>query len=391
MNVAELDIEKCSGCGLCAKLCSERSIIIIPNELGYLHPTVDKNTCIDCSLCVKMCVIANPHKLVNPQKTYAAIREDKEKIALSSSGGVFAAVSEFVLHQSDKWVAVGCSLDENLFAKHIVVDKASSLKRLYGSKYVQSNTTEIYGKVKEWLDSEASVLFSGTPCQVAAVQRYTKNHPRLYTMEIICHGVPNYEMFNSYLDMYDKKNIKAFYFRDKGQGWSYNNKIIYYNGNEKKINHRMSSYMTYFLKGETYRDCCYKCPYASPKRCADITIGDFWGIMQSRPDLKEKIEIEKGVSCVLVNTSKGLSLIKRTRLKLYEVEYSIIRNKNSPLNNPSTHSSNRNKILSAWAKRKNWEDVHSFWKKNDRKITFLLWTLLPHSLQHKIRVLLGKR
>ena len=85
-----------------------------------------------------------------------------------------------------------------------------------------------------------------------------------------------------------------FYFRDKGQGWSYNNKIIYNNGKEKKINHRLSSYMTYFLRGDTYRDSCHKCPYAKPKRCADITVGDFWGILKVRPDLNKEIDIEKG-------------------------------------------------------------------------------------------------
>lgn len=46
--------------------------------------------------------------------------------------------------------------------------------------------------------------------------------------------------------------------------------------------------MTYFLEGETYRDSCYECPYAKPERGADITIGDFWGVVGRRADLKEK-------------------------------------------------------------------------------------------------------
>ena len=50
MNVAELDIDKCSGCGLCASVCSKHSISIVPDDSGFLRPIVDKNTCVDCGL-----------------------------------------------------------------------------------------------------------------------------------------------------------------------------------------------------------------------------------------------------------------------------------------------------------------------------------------------------
>lgn len=391
MNVSELDIDQCSGCGLCASVCKKRCITIAPDNLGYLYPIVDKNTCIDCGLCVKNCVIANPSNLNMPQKTYASIRKDREKLSLSSSGGVFAAVAESVLSQEKKWAVIGSALDSSISARHIVVEDKTSLISLYGSKYVQSETTGIFEKVIELLKKGSSVFFSGTPCQVAAVQRYTKYHPNLFTIEIICHGVANNEMFNSYLDMYERRDIKMFYFRDKGQGWSYNNKIIYNNGKEKKINHRLSSYMTYFLRGDTYRDSCHKCPYAKPKRCADITVGDFWGILKVRPDLNKEIDIEKGVSCVLVNSTKGQQLINDAQLELFEVAYEDIRKENSPLNSPSTHTPKKEQILSIWRNRKNWKDVHLFWRQNDWKWRFFLWSILPISLQHKIRALLGRR
>lgn len=391
MNVAELEIDECSGCGLCASVCGQKCISIVPDNLGYLRPIVDKNSCIDCGLCVKKCVIVNPYEQVIPKKTYAAIRQSKDKISLSSSGGVFAALSEFVLTKKSNWVVVGCTLDESVSAKHVVVNNITDLKSLYGSKYVQSDTTEIFEKVQDLLKEGKSVMFSGTPCQVAAIQRYTNKHPNLLTIEVICHGVANNKMFNSYLDMYRRNEIKMFYFRDKGQGWSFNNKIVYKDNKEIKINHRISSYMTYFLKGETYRDCCYKCPYAKPERCADITIGDFWGILQTRPYLNNIIDIEKGVSCVLVNSDKGASMLIKADIDLYDVDYDSIRKENGPVNEPSHHTSKRNQILSIWSKRKKWEDVHVFWKKHDRKLIFVLWSMVPTPFQHKVRVWLGKR
>ena len=390
MNVSALTDDKCCGCGLCASVCTKNSITIKSDSLGYFRPVVDNSTCVDCGLCVKKCIIENPDKTKQPQKTFAAIRTDLQKISLSSSGGVFAATAEKVL-ESGEWVVVGCTLDATLSAKHIIIYNSDELKNLYGSKYVQSETIGIYEQVAELLNRGKKVLFSGTPCQVAAIQRYTNCHNNLYTIEVICHGVANNEMFNSYLDMYKRSEIQTFYFRDKGQGWSFNNKIVYKNGKEKKINHRMSSYMTYFLKGETYRDCCYKCPYAKPERGADITIGDFWGILQTRPDLKKAIDIEKGVSCVLVNTDKGNSLISGVDICLYPVDYSAIRKENGPVNTPSVHTSKRDAVLSEWRKRNNWEDVHEYWKRNDLKLSFKLWAMVPISIQHKIRVLLGKR
>ena len=167
--------------------------------------------------------------------------------------------------------------------------------------------------------------------------------------------------------------------------------ILEKNGKDKKINHRLSSYMTYFLKGETYRDCCYKCPYAKAERGADITIGDFWGILQTRPDLNSSIDIEKGVSCVLVNTDKGNSLLNDAAITLYPVEYDSIRKENGPVNNPSVHTAKRDAVLAQWGKRKNWIDVHLYWKKNDLKLSHRLWAMVPISIQHKIRVILGKR
>ena len=151
--------------------------------------------------------------------TSAAVRSDKDKIKLSSSGGVFAAIAEHLI--SKGWMVAGCIIDADLNPRHILTDDVKELRRMYGSKYVQSDTNGIYKSVKDALKSGRKVLFSGTPCQVAAVKRYTKSNENLLTIEVICHGVPNVKMFHSSLELYNKASIKDFLFRDKSQGWTF--------------------------------------------------------------------------------------------------------------------------------------------------------------------------
>ncbi|MGM9825341.1 MAG: Coenzyme F420 hydrogenase/dehydrogenase, beta subunit C-terminal domain [Paludibacteraceae bacterium] len=388
-NISGLDSSKCSGCGLCVNICPKNLISLQKDELGFIRPVVDNSRCLECGLCLKQCIIVSPMPAVQPIETYAAVRQDKEKIGKSSSGGIFAALAECAL--SKGWMVAGCILDNKQNPCHTLTTDKTLVEKMYGSKYVQSDIVSVYEDVLFSLQRGHHVLFSGTPCQIAAIKRYTKNHENLITAEVICHGVPNKEMFLSYLNMYDLVNIKKFEFRDKSQGWSFNNLFVYKNGKLKRLNHRLSSYMTYFLEGEIYRDSCYECPYAKPERVADITLGDFWGVVGQRPDLKKVIDIEKGVSCLLVNTSKGAELINHSGIEKFEVIYSTIQHGNGPLNHPSRHTLKRAAILGKWATNRDWSDVHGYWKRNDYRLSYLFWSKIPTKLQHKIRLLLGKR
>lgn len=60
------------------------------------------------------------------------------------------------------------------------------------------------------------------------------------------------------------------------------------------------------------RPCCYSCRFASTDRPGDITVGDFWGIERSHPELVNK----KGVSLIFVNTEKGLNLFNQVSDKM---------------------------------------------------------------------------
>ena len=64
--------------------------------------------------------------------------------------------------------------------------------------------------------------------------------------------------------------------------------------------------------GDSYRECCYNCKYTNPNRISDITIGDYWGIEKENI----KIQTNKGVTAVIINTEKGEKLFNIVKRKM---------------------------------------------------------------------------
>ena len=49
------NLKACTGCTACANICAKGAITMVPNELGFMYPSVDLNKCVDCGLCHKIC------------------------------------------------------------------------------------------------------------------------------------------------------------------------------------------------------------------------------------------------------------------------------------------------------------------------------------------------
>ena len=64
--------------------------------------------------------------------------------------------------------------------------------------------------------------------------------------------------------------------------------------------------MQLFLGNQSQRSSCFHCPFTSPHRQGDISLGDFWGMGRTLP----KFDDDKGISMVLINTDKGLELYR---------------------------------------------------------------------------------
>ena len=217
-------------------------------------------------------------------KCYAAVNRNSKQLEKSASGGVFSAIATTVLNNGGVVYGSAMQNDEKAILKvqHIRIDNSDELIKLQGSKYVKSSMEGVFEHVKADVESGKTVLFSGTPCQCAAVKLKHPNADNLILADLICHGTPSQELFTDYLNEIKGNNeVLSFSFRDKKSGWGLCAKIELKNGDKvfsKQIPCDISSYYKMFLRGETYQKGCYSCKFASKERVGDLTLGDYWGI-----------------------------------------------------------------------------------------------------------------
>ncbi|MBQ3426306.1 MAG: Coenzyme F420 hydrogenase/dehydrogenase, beta subunit C-terminal domain [Clostridia bacterium] len=361
------DTKNCCGCGACINICPRDAIGMKECELGFSYPDVDETKCIDCGLCRKVCVFTDKGTGANGEPlVYAAASKSNAVLLSSSSGGIFTELAEAVI---DKGGAVfGAAWDESLSLHHICVDNKSDLAMLRGSKYVQSATENAYRAAKELLDGGRYVCYSGTPCQIAGLKAYLKkDYDKLLTLDIICHGVPSMKMLKddlSYVAGKKNINVKDIKFRDKSYGWGVLGSLT---GDSSKIKYHSgtSPYYFYFLNGEIYRDSCYNCRFPAEGRQGDITLGDYWGIRQELAAEMGDVDIDKGVSCILVNNDKGKRWMSQIKDKLLIAgsDRKSAEKRNKQLTHASVPTPEHN-ALSDMYKKKGYEAFLYWYKKH---------------------------
>ncbi|MGX8833551.1 Coenzyme F420 hydrogenase/dehydrogenase, beta subunit C-terminal domain [Amedibacillus sp. YH-ame6] len=382
----------CCGCGACMNICPKQAILMKPDEYGFIYPKIDEDICISCGLCKKVCGYQAEITTPEINKTYVAVSNDSEILKTSASGGIFASLATEVIKKGG--VAFGCSLEQEhnqLIPKHIMINNLEGLKKLQGSKYVQSYIGDTYKQAKKLLDTDLLVLFSGTPCQIDGLKHYLmKDYKNLITVDLVCHGVPNAQMFQDYIMILEKKlkgKVINYKFRDKSKGWGLNAKIVYSKSNKelnKLLSCEQSIYYNLFLKSYIYRENCYSCKYASSKRVGDLTIGDFWGIENEHPQYLKHIDISKGVSCVIANNSHGAKILNDfcKNMELLPSEFEKAASANKQLNHPSNRSKKREIILNIY-KNEGYKAVEKWYRKSQGiKYYFgVLKGVLPNKLK----------
>lgn len=317
------DKSLCCGCHACLNICPRNAIVMKEDEKGFNYPIINKEKCINCGLCNKVCPILNNDSCEKKIEVWAMYNNNIDERIKSSSGGIFTLLAKEILKKDG--VVFGAMFDNNFKVYHSYITKEEELYKLQGSKYVQSDIGDSYKKTKKFLEDGKYVLFTGTSCQIEGLNHYlNKDYNKLYTQDIICHGVPSPKVWKKYLEYIKKQkkeNIRAITFRNKDKGWAKFQTKILFDKKLYRVNHKDDSFMKSFLCNICLRDSCYNCKFKKKYRNSDITLADFWGIKYVLPELND----DKGVSMVILNSSKGKELFDcikdKCTYKKTEIEY----------------------------------------------------------------------
>ena len=305
MNI--IPVEDCTGCSACLNSCPVGCIVMSPDEHGFRYPHVDRSTCINCGKCERVCPVLN-NKPSNPDSIFYGCKHvDDEVRRHSSSGGFFYELAKSVI--SSGGVVFGAAFS-SVFHKvvHIQAATLEELEPIRVSKYVQSEVDSSYPLVKNALEQGKTVLFSGTPCQIAGIKSFIGEVPEnLILAEVVCHGVPSPKVWDIYLSGLEKDHgskVKFVSFRDKSKSWRKSDFLaMFEDGIEFRQSNSENPYMKAFLKNLSIRPSCTACKFKRFTSGADITMGDFWGSTELGNSYNDNI----GISVVALNTSKGLS------------------------------------------------------------------------------------
>lgn len=310
----------CTGCGVCVNACLKGAISLKLNKEGFYQYFIDKDKCVECGICNKICPKLN-FENSNEKKDiicYAAYTKDKEVLNNSSSGGLFYEIAKSILE--DGGLVAGAIYQDNK-VKHVLIDNLKDLKLLQGSKYLQSFTGNIYTEIKKNIKNK-KILFSGTPCQCAALRNLVKCD-NLIVVDIVCHGVPSLKVFEKSLkDRFDV-SITSINFRLKDGSWNnYSIEYIFLDKRVKKIKHYSDEWFSGYLKNLYLMKSCYSCGFNTLPRVGDITLADCWGIINIDKNFYETNK-DTGISLVLINNEKGKNLFNKIKKNIIYKEQNI--------------------------------------------------------------------
>ena len=243
-------------------------------------------------------------------KTYAAYYDNAVR-EQSSSGGVFSLIA------AQFEVIYGVAMTDDCHSAEFQ-RVTGDISKLRGSKYFQAKVGNSFHLAKQDLDAGRTVLFTGTGCQINGLKMFLqKEYENLFTIDVICHGVPSpklWDAYASYREMQFGKKLESVNFRCKDHGWS----DFGMKANRLYTSKDKDPFMQMFLRDYCLRPACYQC-HAKQMKLADLTIGDFWGIESIAPEMNDG----RGTSLVITRTVKGQELFDRVKpsLRWKEVSY----------------------------------------------------------------------
>ena len=179
---------QCTGCSACYNICPTKCITMEKDEEGFLYP-IASDRCVHCGKCETVCSAVNKKNDGGSTlpEAYCALTKDNKVWKQSASGGTFTEICK-AWNIGD---SVFCGATWNgLNIEHKCVQGIGNIGLLRRSKYVASDTKNVFREVKDYLIVGKRVVFCGTPCQVAGLKLFLgKEQENLLLIDLICHGV----------------------------------------------------------------------------------------------------------------------------------------------------------------------------------------------------------
>lgn len=397
-SIAIVDLKTCYGCCSCYSACKFSAIEMNMNEEGFYFPSINTQKCTNCGMCSRVCPAINVFKNELRDNCFYSYQNDNNTVLQgSTSGGLFSAIVECF----PEAYIVGAVYSKN-HVDHILSNNKKDVERMRGSKYVQSYLGSIFCDVKSKLENDQQVVFSGTSCQVDALNRFLKEHKvnteKLVTLDLICHGVPSPGVYSSFIVYYEKKHnkkIKEQYFRSKRFGWGVEKGAANYlqsfqtDNNNTIMDYDINIWQNIFFCDCCIRESCYQCPYTCINKPADITMGDFWNIKSVLPDLSET---KSGYSLAISHSEKGRAILEGINaLRIDSEKNDSLVNLQPRLIKPITRPQNREAFWEDY-KVMNFDDLAKKYYRYNRKNKFLykIWLISNKLRMSKISAKLAR-
>lgn len=279
----------CMQCGVCEAVCPKSALSLVKNEIGNVVGFEVSEGCINCSLCSERCPINFTLPMKDAKECHATRVGNAKR---SSSGGVVTSIVKAFV-EAGGYACVSIEM-ENCTAKHVLTNDLSVVEKSVGSKYIVSDTIDVFPEIETKLKGGDKVLYVSISCQVAALYAYLGvEYDNLYTIDLLCSANITKEVFQKHLA--DRKATGYIHRYSGGVGSQ--SSIILTDGsvatelsNDGMVPHRLERHIC--MTG------CLKCQHHTCERIGDMTCGDYWGRFKYHSSLSDP------VSLVMINSNR---------------------------------------------------------------------------------------
>lgn len=309
----KVSFSDCCGCESCVTACPTQAIAMRMSNEGFYYPSInEKNKCIKCAKCTRVCPLLGYKKRKTIDAYYAGYSNNSEVVLNSSSGGLFSEIVGLYTNNFTNGANfVGVVWNDSYTGTEFLIGKEKDdLIKIRRSKYIQAEKHDIYKKIEELLKTGEYVLFSGCPCEVAALYAYLgREYDNLFTVDLVCQGPSAPKAMEQFVENIEKK---------------YSDKIIDLNMRFVNSEEWIPQWIRIqFSKGRIFlkpfyetdigrcvhimqRSSCYSCKFVGNRHVSDLTLGDYHGVRK-----EDDYYNSSGTSILITNTEKGRQFIYR--------------------------------------------------------------------------------